>query len=77
MDINYTRLCQIKKEIISLTKEAEDIIKINFPDHYSVSVSFWIPQIITALEENNKWLSRGDHSMQSILNKIKFIDQND
>lgn len=71
MDINYIRLCQIKKEIENLTKEAEEIIKREFPDQYSISISFWIPQIITALEENDKWLSRGDYSMQNILDKIK------
>jgi hypothetical protein len=71
MDIEYIRLCQIKKEILNLTKEAEDIIKVKYPEHYSLSISFWIPQLITALEESDKWLSRGEYCMQNVLNKIK------
>jgi hypothetical protein len=73
MDINYIRLCKIKKEIKDLVEEAGYIIKTTYPDQYSVSMSFWIPQIITALEEDKKWLSRGDHSMQNTINKIKQI----
>lgn len=71
MDINYKRLCQIKNEIFTLTKEAEDILKVNYPNLYSISISFWIPQIITALDQNEKWLARGDHTMQDMLDKIK------
>lgn len=72
MDLNYKRLCQIKNEILLLTKEAEDIIKVNYPEQYSVSISFWIPQIVTALEESNKWLPRGDYTMQNTIEKIKY-----
>lgn len=77
MDINYIRLCQIQKEILSLTKEAEEIIKRKFPDQYSISISFWIPQLITALVKSEKWLPRGDHSMEEILDKIKSNIEND
>ena len=78
MDIDYRRLCSIKKEIQILINESEEIIKRRFPDQYSVSISFWIPQLSTALEENQKWLSRGDYSMQNTLNKIKAsIEQDD
>lgn len=77
MDVNYIRLCQIQREIVNLTNEAGEIIKQKFPEHYSISISFWIPQLITALEKNKKWLPRGDHSMEEILDKIKLNIQND
>jgi hypothetical protein len=77
MDINYIRLCQIKKEIVNLTKEAEEIIKREFPDQYSISISFWIPQLITSLEKSEKWLPRGDYPMEDILDKIKSNIEND
>jgi len=74
MDINYKRLCEIKDEIFSLTKEAENILKLNYPNQYNVSISFWIPQIVTALDQSDKWLARGDYTMQSTLDKISEDD---
>lgn len=77
MDINYIKLCQIKKEIENLTKDAESIIKMHFPEEHQICISFWMPQIITALGESDKWLSRGDYSMQKTLDKIKSSLEDD
>lgn len=68
------RLYKIKEEIRSLVNEAEQIIIREFPQQHSISISFWIPQIITALQNDPKWLSRGDHCMQEILTKIENDD---
>jgi hypothetical protein len=74
MNNDINRLYKIKSEILALVKEAEGILAKEFPKYYSVSISFWIPQIITALHYDPKWLPRGDNSMQDVLTKIENDD---
>lgn len=64
------RLKQIRDEILSLVDEASGILSRKHPDQFFVANSFWIPQIVTAIRKDKKWLSRGDHDMQETIDKM-------
>ena len=73
------RLIDHRDEITNAIFHIERIIKHYFPEEFSLAYQHWIPQIITALYEDKKWLSRGEYSMQDTINrlldKIKDDDQ--
>lgn len=68
------RLKDIRDEILSLVKEAGEILARSYQDHFYTANSFWIPQIVTAIRKEDKWLSRGDHDMQETIDKIAGAD---
>jgi hypothetical protein len=64
------RLKDIRDDILSLVKEAGEILARSHKDHFYTANSFWIPQIVTAIRKDERWLSRGDHDMQETIEKI-------
>lgn len=70
------KLYQHRETIEHILAEIESILMVYFEQQYSVSYQHWIPQIKTALRNNTKWLSRGDYSMDHILQDIedKIVD---
>lgn len=48
----------------------QDHLMTNHPKEYEIAYSHWIPQIITALYNDTKWLPRGQHSLQDSINRI-------
>ena len=48
----------------------EQILKKHFVKEYHVAYQHWIPQILTALYNNTKWLSRGQYSLQNTIDHI-------
>lgn len=63
-------LRDIKENILTLLSDAKKILE-KYPSHYSVAYSFWIPQIHTALENHDSWLSRSDYSLDKTIKDIK------
>lgn len=46
------------------------ILKDEFPDQYDIAYQHWVPQIVTALEKNSKWLPRGEYSLEDTIKSI-------
>jgi hypothetical protein len=69
--MSIERLSKIRDEMLSLVYESEEILRKEFPSDYEIAYSFWIPQIVTAIKENHKWLSRGDYSIDKTIKNIK------
>lgn len=68
------KLLDYRDEIESALFHIEHILKSHFPSEYSMAYQHWIPQIITALKTSDKWLPRGQHTLQ---NTIDHISDND
>ena len=49
----------------------ERILKTYFPEQYTDAYQHWIPQILTALDNDVKWLPRGQLSFQDTIDRIK------
>lgn len=49
----------------------ERILKTYFPDQYIDAYQHWIPQILTALDNDLKWLPRGQLTLQDTIDRIK------
>lgn len=49
----------------------ERILKTYFPEQYIDAYQHWIPQILTALDNDIKWLPRGQLSLQDTIDRIK------
>ena len=49
----------------------ERILKTYFPEQYTDAYQHWIPQILTALDSDVKWLPRGQLTMQDTISRIK------
>lgn len=55
----------------------ERILKVYFPEEFDVAYQHWIPQVTTALYEDNRWLPRGEQSMQHTINRLLDKANND
>ena len=49
----------------------EQILKTYFPDQYADAYQHWIPQVLTALDNDLKWLPRGQLTLQDTIDRIK------
>jgi len=70
----------VAKQIQSISKDIEDslsridtLMRENYPDKREIFYQHILPQIITALHQQSRWLPRGRYSLeylvQSILNE--------
>lgn len=64
------RLVDHRDEITNALFHIERILKHYFPEEFYVAYQHWIPQIVTALYEDKKWLPRGEFTMQQCLNRL-------
>ena len=58
---------------IAHMKGITDILKNSAPKQHTRAYSIWIPQIITGLTRNTKWLPRGDYCMQDTLDDLREV----
>lgn len=76
----FNRLIDYRDEITNCIYQIERILKTYFPEEFEVAYQHYIPQIITALYEDSRWLPRGQINMQQtidrILDKIKNSQDN-
>lgn len=74
------KLIDYRDEISNALFHIEYILKEYFPIEFEIAYQHYIPQISTALHENDKWLSRGEINMQYTINRLldraKCSDQN-
>lgn len=68
------RLIDHRDEITNALFHIERIIKHYFPEEFEIAYQHYIPQIITALYDDPKWLPRGMCTMQQTINRL--LDKN-
>lgn len=64
------KLIDYRDQITNSLFHIERIIKEYFPEEFDVSYQHWIPQITTALYEDQRWLPRGEQTMQHTINRL-------
>lgn len=62
-----------RDSIVSSLQSIEDILREHFPNQLDMAYQHWMPQILTALYSDTKWLSRGTYSMDDTIKNIKDI----
>lgn len=69
----FDLLIKCRNDIFYTVRHIELILKTYFPEEYDTAYQHWIPQIITALYEDSRWLPRGERTMQQTM--ISLIDK--
>jgi hypothetical protein len=64
-------LLDLREEIAQCVKKMDGILQIYFPDQYADAYQHWIPQVLTALYNDVKWLPRGQVTLQDTIDRIK------
>lgn len=64
------KLIDYRDQIADSLFHIEHIIKVYFPEEFDLAYQHWIPQIITALYEDKRWLPRGEQTMQHTINRL-------
>jgi hypothetical protein len=63
-------LIYAREDIAQAIKKIDTILKTYFPDEFDTAYQHWIPQVLTALYNNLKWLPRGEVTMQDTIDRI-------
>lgn len=66
----FEALLSHKTNIADSVQHIERLLKDNFPEYYDNAYQHWIPQILTAIDNHNIWLSRGNYNMRDTINSI-------
>ena len=69
----FDLLMKCRNDIFYAVRHIELILQTYFPEEYDTAYQHWIPQIITALYEDSRWLPRGERTMQQTM--ISLIDK--
>lgn len=64
-------LLDAREEISKSLQKITTVLQIHFPKHYIDAYQHWIPQILTALHNDVKWLPRGQTNFQDTIDRIK------
>ena len=64
-------LLDAREEIAQSLKKIETILQTHFNKYYVDAYQHWIPQILTALYNDVKWLPRGQANFQDTIDRIK------
>ncbi len=68
------KLIDYRDQITDALFHIERILKVYFPEEFDVAYQHYIPQITTALYEDDRWLPRGQQTMQHTISRL--LDQN-
>jgi hypothetical protein len=66
----FNRILDYRDEISNSMFHIERILKTYFPDEFDAAYQHWIPQILTALDNDVKWLPRGQMTLQDTIDRI-------
>lgn len=66
----FNRLMDYRDEISNAMFHIERILQTYFPEEFDMAYQHYIPQIITALYQDDRWLPRGQHNMQQTIDRI-------
>ncbi len=64
-------LLDLRENITESIQKIEFILRTSFPDQYEDAYQHWIPQVLTALYNDVKWLPRGQVTLQDTIDRIK------
>jgi len=64
-------LMDYREDISKSMFHIQRILKSYFPEEFDVAYQHWIPQILTALDNDVKWLPRGQVTFQDTIDRIK------
>ena len=64
-------LMDYREDISKSMFHIQRILKSYFPEEFHVAYQHWIPQILTALDNDVKWLPRGQLTLQDTIDQIK------
>jgi hypothetical protein len=64
-------LLSLREEITEHINKMDFILHQYFPDQYEDAYQHWIPQVLTALYNDLKWLPRGQITLQDTIDRIK------
>lgn len=67
----FNKLLDYRDDITNAIFHIERILKTYFPQEFNLAYQHWIPQILTALDNDVKWLPRGQITMQDSIDRIK------
>jgi hypothetical protein len=70
----FAKFINYRDEISNSIFHMERILKECFPNEHSLAYQHWIPQILTALDYDDRWLPRGQYSVQNTIDHINDID---
>ena len=68
------KILENRDNIVASLNDIAEILQQYFPDQFAIAYQHWIPQISTALKTSEKWLSRGQYSLQDTLDRINDVD---
>jgi hypothetical protein len=71
---NINDLLDLRENIAQSVQKIEFILRTNFQDQYEDAYQHWIPQILTALFNDLKWLPRGEVTLQDTIDQIRDIE---
>lgn len=71
------KLLDHRDEITNALFHIERILKHYFPEEFDVAYQHYIPQIMTALYDDGKWLPRGEQTLQDTLDRLLDIDKSE
>jgi hypothetical protein len=69
-----SKLVHCREEIKTSISHMELILQEYFPNEYNLAYQHWIPQILTALQNDDRWLPRGQYSIQDTIDHITDTD---
>lgn len=69
------KLIDHRDEITNAMFHIERILKHYFPEEFDIAYQHWIPQIMTALYDHDKWLPRGEQTLQDTITRL--FDKNE
>jgi hypothetical protein len=64
-------LLQHRDTIVSELYAIESLLKTYFPEEFNIAYQHWIPQIMTALYDDSRWLPRGQQNMEHSIKRIE------
>lgn len=64
------KLIDYRDQITDALFHMERILKVYFPEEFDVAYQHYIPQITTALYEDNRWLPRGQQTLQHTITRL-------
>lgn len=63
-------LIDCRDQIVNNLFHIERILKVYFPEEFDVAYQHYIPQITTALYVDDRWLPRGEQTMQHTITRL-------
>lgn len=63
-------LIDYRDQITESLFHIERILKVYFPEEFNIAYQHYIPQITTALYEDDRWLPRGAQTMQHTIARL-------